>query len=125
MEGLIAFERAVLDKLLTGDHPVLIALRAQARKATVASREYTGAGFFCSFEVPPDAPLVNGRPNFHFGDVDATMGGLQRGAGFVLFVRNGRLDLLEGYSYDEPWPREIRNFELTYQKDPRKLDLPD
>lgn len=42
------------------------------------------------------------------------------GAGFVIFVRRGRLDLFEGYSHDEPWPDEIGEFELTYQEEPRR-----
>jgi hypothetical protein len=33
-------------------------------------------------------------------------------------------DTLEGYSYEEPWPKEIRGFVLSYQDEPRKLKLP-
>lgn len=123
MDNLSKFERAVLEKLLAGDHPVLSVLRAQAQVARLASREYTGAGFFLSFELPFDAPAAAER-DFHFGDVNALVDGLQNGAGFVLFVRRGRLDMLEGYSYEEPWPNEIRGFELTYQREPRELGLP-
>jgi hypothetical protein len=32
---------------------------------------------------------------------------------------------LEGYSYDEPWPTEIRGFTLSYDHEPRKLELPE
>lgn len=123
MEDLNEFEQAVLEKLLEGDHPVLAVLRAQARAARLASREYTGAGFYLSFDVPPEAPALP-KQNFHFGDVNATVDGLQHGAGFVVFVRGGRLDMLEGYSYDEPWPKEIRGFKLSYQREPRELDIP-
>jgi hypothetical protein len=125
MKGLNNFERAVLDKLLAGDHPVLVVLRAQAHKARMTSRELTGAGFYCSFDVPPDAPILETKSDFHFGDVDAKIDGLEYGAGFVIFVRGGRLDTLEGYSYEEPWPSEVRNFILTYQSEPRELQLPD
>jgi len=124
MEGLNRFEQAVLDKLLDGDHPVLVVLRAQAERARLSSREYTGAGFFCSFDVPPDVPTLAPERDFHFGDVNAVVDGLQYGAGFVLFVRGGRLNTLEGYSYEEPWPIEIRKFKLTYQSEPRALSLP-
>jgi len=123
MEDLNEFEQAVLKKLLAGDHPMLTVLRTQVQAARLASREYTGAGFYLSFEVPPEAPALPTQ-NFHFGDVDAAIDGLQHGAGFVVFVRGGCLDMLEGYSYDEPWPTEIRGFKLTYQREPRKLDIP-
>lgn len=123
MEPLTEFERAVLEKLLAGDHPVLAVLRAQAQAARLASREYTGVGFYLSFDVPPEAPALLTQ-NFHFGDVNAAVDGLQHGAGFVVFVGGGRLEMLEGYSYDEPWPKEIHGFKLTYQREPRELSLP-
>jgi hypothetical protein len=117
MEGLNALEQAVLDKLLSGDHPVLAALRIQAEKARLVGREYTGVGFFCDFEVPMDVPILKG--DFHLGDVTGELQGLANGAGFVLFIRNGRLDALEGFSYDEPWPKEISTFSLSYMAEPR------
>jgi hypothetical protein len=124
MEGLNEFEQAVLDKLLAGEHPVLAVLREQALAGRLASREYTGAGFFGSFDVPRGTPILATQQDFHFGDVNAVIDGLQRGAGFVIFVRNGHLDTLEGYSYEEPWPKDIRGFKLTYQREPRGLELP-
>jgi hypothetical protein len=123
MQGVNALEQAVLDKLLAGDHPVLVALRAQAQRARVTRRENTGEGFFCDFHVPSDVPQATER-DFRLGDVNANLDGLQHGAGFVLFVRNGRLATLEGYTYEESWPQEIRNLKLTYQREPRELALP-
>lgn len=122
MEGLTDFEEAVLEKLLAGDIAVLAGLRAQAARARLASRENTGVGFHCSLEVPPDVPLV-APADFELGDVDATIEGLEHGAGFLLFVRGGRMTMLEGYSYEEPWPQEIRNVTLSYRREPRELGL--
>jgi hypothetical protein len=51
------------------------------------------------------------------------MQGLVHGAGFVLFVRDGRIDTLEGFSYDEPWPQQVSKFNLKYQREPRDLEL--
>jgi hypothetical protein len=121
---LNALEQAVLDKLLAGDHPTLATLRAQAEKACLLSRELSGVGFFCSFQVPPEAPRVEQFGDFHIGDVNASVKGLAHGAGFVLFIRDGRLDMLEGFSYDEPWPDEIEQFTLSYQSEPRTPSLP-
>jgi hypothetical protein len=123
VEGLNDLEQAVLDMLLSGDHPVLAVLQAQAAKARLVKREYTGVGFFCDFEVPPDAPILKG--DFDIDDVSGEVEGLAHGAGFVLFIRDGRLDNLEGFSFDEPWPEEVGNFQLSYMKDPREPSLPD
>lgn len=123
MEGLNNFETAVLAKLLAGDHPVLAALRSQVERARLVSRDYTGAGFYCTFAVPADVPPLSQHLDFQFGDVNAKINGLEHGAGFVVFVRGGRLDTLEGYSYDESWPDVLGDFELTYQSEPRNLVL--
>jgi hypothetical protein len=124
MEDLNALEQAVLDKLLAGDPPALATLRAQAEKARLFGRELSGVGFFCSFEVPPEAPRLEGLVDFQIDDVDAFVHGLAHGAGFVLFIRDGRLDMLEGFSYGEPWPEEVKQFTLTYQCESRELSLP-
>lgn len=122
MEGLEDLARSVLDKLLAGEHPVLGALRVQAQHARLLTRESTGVGFYCSFDVPPDIPIVEPR-NFEIDDVNGELQGLAHGAGFVLFIRDGRLDMLEGFSYNEPWPSEIRNLKLNYHHEPRKLKI--
>lgn len=123
MYTLNEFEQAVLDKLLAGDHEILAGLREQAAHARVTSREQTDSGFYCNFEVPADIPTLNGSPDFELGDVDASVDGLEHGAGFLLFVRNGRISFLEGYSYEEPWPAKVKNFRLRYRAEPRPLPL--
>ena len=108
-------ERAVLEKLLDGEHPVLQALRAQLEVSEVSARTFTGVGFFTTFKVPPQAPAAPVKAaSLAFGDVVATIPGVQHGAGFVLFIKDGRLDTLEGYTYDEDWPESIPAFELDY-----------
>lgn len=123
VQGLNSLEQAVLDKLLAGDHEVLATLRKQASGARLTKREHTGVGFFCWFEVAPDAPLVEGPGDFELDDVNAEITGLAHGAGFVLFIRGGRLDNLEGFTYDEPWPERIRSFSLKYADPERKAEL--
>jgi hypothetical protein len=73
-----------------------------------------GVGFFTSFEVPPEAPRVKARPKFELGDVNGTADNVKHGLGFLLFVNDGALSMLEGYTYDEPWPDEVRGLVLTY-----------
>ena len=103
-DDLSALERDVIATILSPDHPVMNALRRQFERCQVASREITGVGFFTNLSVPTDvepAPVKPGR--LDLGDVTATIEGLENGAGFVLFVQDGVLDVLEGFSYTEPW----------------------
>jgi hypothetical protein len=121
--GLNDLEQAVMDKLLDGDHPLLAALRGQAKRARVSSHECSSAGFLCSFELPAESAPLPGAANFELDDVDAAIDGLEHGAGFLLFVRDGRLAALEGYSYEEPWPTGAAIFRLSYRQEPRDLKV--
>jgi hypothetical protein len=120
---LTSFEAAVLAKLLDGAHPALGALRAQMRGAMARSRKFSGAGFFIDLAIPEDLPRAPVQKHkIHFGDVAAEIPSLKHGAGFVLFVEDGRLSMLEGYSYDEPWHGEPERFELRYL-DPQRSSV--
>ena len=115
MQSMDELESAVVEMLLKGGHPALVALQEQARHATVRKREYSGVGFFTEFDIPPSipaAPVVT--PRATVADVEATIDGLRNGAGFTLFVRDGYLEMLEGYTYDEPWPTNTSRVALTY-----------
>lgn len=110
---LTGLERAVIACLLAPKHPVTDALRYQADRCRVAAREFTGVGFYTTLEVPSDAPPAAVRSGrMTLGDVTATIDGLKRGAGFVLWIEDGVLRELEGFSYDEPWPEEIRGYDV-------------
>ncbi len=111
-EGLNTLEQAVLDHLLKGTHPILEILRTQARNARLAKREQTGVGFFCELEVHSAVLRVRDVESFHIADVSAELDSLEHGIGFVLLVRDGRLDTLEGFTFDEPWPSQIQEFKL-------------
>jgi hypothetical protein len=114
-------ERAVLDHLLAGDHPALEVLRAQAAGLRVIARKMSGVGFFTDFEVPAGARLLATPRDLELGDVDADLDGLTHGATFVLFVRKGRIDFLEGHARGEPWPTTLGTFRLRYREEPRDL----
>ena len=113
MTNLTSLEQRVLEAILRGDHPVLDALREQAASCRAAGREWTGAGFYTKLEVPSLASSLRGSARI--GGVFADVEGLRDGAGFVVLVEDGRLALLEGFSYDEPWPQTVRSFQVHYR----------
>lgn len=120
MRGLEPLEAAVIEKLLSGEHPALQGLRRQLSHLSVASRRYSGTGFFTEFALEPEAVAVSLPNRIRFGDVEATIRGVAHGAGFVLYIDDGRLYLLEGYTYDEPWPTQVDEFALRYSDPERK-----
>jgi len=121
--SLNPLESAVLNALLTGDHPVLDGLRRQLDCAQVSRRELTGVGFFADLDVPKDLAVSTESRRIVFGDVLASMSELQNGAGFLVYVEDGLLTMLEGYSFGEPWPDEASGFSLRYVEPDRKVVL--
>jgi hypothetical protein len=111
---LTDLERAAMEMMLEGESSVLEALRRQWTHATISRRELTGCGFFTYLAVAravsePTMPrrLVISGPH---GEIP----GLAHGVGFVLFVEEGYLSFLEGFSYDEPWwPAPHSEFQLS------------
>jgi hypothetical protein len=115
MEGLTNLEKAVLEMLVDGKGETFQLLRKQYLAAHVTERHLTGVGFWTYFSIPNSVAKLPGNPSFRFGDVDADIKDLQNGAGFLLQVKDGYIYMLEGYSFDEPWPDATDTFHLYYE----------
>lgn len=115
---LTKFEGEILNWLLAGEEPVLNALRRQFTRATVLYKVFTGHGIYINFHLPSDViPLhkeFRVKPRFCFGDVEASIPSLEYGAHFLLWVEDGLLASLEGFTYDESYPQEISSYQLRY-----------
>lgn len=113
MTDLTDFERAVINKLLDGNHQVLESLHQQLAVCRIVKRDATGVGFYTYLDV---SSYEGPRPtlNLKFGDVVAQIPGLEHGAGFLLYVEAGLLAMLEAYTFGEPWPDRIEDFKLHY-----------
>ena len=124
LEPASKFEEAVLAKLLEGDLPELELLRAQLQSAQVR-REWTGAGFWTEFAVEQAAPRLARRARLQITGVYGHHRDLKAGVGFTLFVEDGAVSSLEGYTYEEPWPANIGAMQI--EQDPtghqRRVEL--
>ena len=109
---LTSLERAVIDLLLTEQGEPNDTIRLQVKNANIANRELTGVGFFTKFELPVTSSVRRDLPNCTISGVEAELPGLKHGAGFLLFIRDGVVSQLEGFTYDEPWPMTIDSFKL-------------
>ena len=114
MTALTLLENQVIRMLLAGDDEALAVLRQQIDHAKVSSRRMTGVGFYTDFIIPPEVARIVDLPSFKLGDVNGTAANVMNGLGFLLYVTDGALSMLEGYTYDEPWPNELQGLVLTY-----------
>jgi len=97
----------LMDLLLAGDAPPAAVLREQFARARLAELRLTGTGFFADFEVPSEISRVDPL-SWVGGRAEIDIEGVEHGAGCVLFVGDGAIQTLEGYTYDDVWPMHPR-----------------
>ena len=73
------------------------ALEEQIDGISVRRRENTGAGFFTYFAVMSNA-MHQIHVDTRYADVIAKINGLDNALGFILWLRDGHVDYLEGYT---------------------------
>lgn len=117
----VALEQAVMDLLLAGDDPVLDALRDQYRLSRIGKRLFSGVGFVTDFVVPRDVAAVNAQSLFFLSDVRADLNNVPGAAGFHAQVKNGRLKLLEGFTFEGSWPSAFVDFKVYYRYPPAAI----
>ena len=113
-QPLTLLEKAVLEKMLIGNNRVFEVIKEQLASATVSKRELTGSGFFTRFALRASTKKLPKKSKFMIADVSAKIPRLKNGADFILWIENGVILSLEGFTYDEAWPKEITSFELAF-----------
>jgi hypothetical protein len=95
MRPLWPIEREVLE-ITAAEYPASAeALRQQIDTARVISFKNSGAGFFSDLVVATNAPLLTEKSplNGAYGNVS----GIEHGIGFIVFLKDGRLSMIEGH----------------------------
>ena len=96
MRGLLPIERAVLEAAAHDYQASADGLRQQIATAQVTDFENSGAGFFSTVRVSPEAPRLTDK-----SPLDAATGnvcGIEHGMGFLVFLDDGYVTLIEGYT---------------------------
>jgi hypothetical protein len=97
MDALSHLELAVLTAIADQQTDQAESLRQQIGLAYLVGRRNTGAGFYATLGVRGAPPRVEiASP---VGDVGADVDGVPDGMGFLLWLRDGLLGQLEGYTY--------------------------
>jgi hypothetical protein len=112
VSDLTDFEQDILRLALSGKGKVLDQLRRQLDFLSSERRDFTGVGFFTKIQ-PIDDKLRIDVPDFEITDIEGATSTLTNGFGCVIFIRNGQVDLIECFTYDEPWPIDLTPYKLT------------
>lgn len=108
------FEQAAMQKILERDTPINVILRQQYKNAYVKDRSFSGAGFFTDFYMHGQVPHIIEPVEYAYGDVEAIINDIS-GFSFILFIKNGVMKCLEGYTWRESWPDKIYSYKFVHK----------
>jgi hypothetical protein len=114
MTTLTDLEVAALRAIFLETPELALALERQLETLAVIKRENSGHGFFTTMRVADNALAVD-SPSVLGLATHARIGGLEHGFGFILFMRGGKLHMLEGFAYSPESTHELDLAALQFE----------
>jgi hypothetical protein len=110
--NITKLERAVVEWFLRD--PQLPPLRGDVslEKINVVARDFTGVGFLTRLEPTEETKLFEDGVTLRWGQVGARVNAPKVETGYVVYVDDGYLRTIEGYTYGDDWPETVDSFEL-------------
>lgn len=102
------YESIIIDDIINQYPEYKEKLQKQLSVASVKDRTISKYGFFVDYVINnSDAVTLGQDVNLMLETDGWKINGLEHGSGYILWIQNGLIHSLEGYSYEEPWPKEI------------------
>lgn len=119
MEEFLFFEKTCLQSIIKNDIPLesetdIQRLLEQVEVAKVQERNISERAFFTSYYYETEVERASDVPTKYYGSMHALVPSLSGGIGFGLYIDNGLIASLEGYTYGETWPKDLSRFELVH-----------
>ena len=89
-------------------------IKLQYETAEISETKMYERGFDMVFRVKDGCPTLSDKSTQTIGTVQAKLPDLDHGMGFILWVKNGVIQSLEGYSYDEKLPEFPGKYTLDW-----------
>lgn len=110
----------VIEMLLQGDSEILKKLKKQYQIAK-KTEELSDVGFYINFELNDEKYLIDNK-SFHIGDVYGSVKDQYAAVGFILFVKDGKIQMLEAYTNGiDKFPKDDEII-LTYDNGEKQRD---
>jgi len=101
------FERIIIEDIIQTYPEYAEKLTRQYNSATVVGRNINSHGFYTRFEVKDKDAAIDESVK-QLGENQWNLNDLKYGSDYILWIKNGLISCLEGFSYGEPWPEKIK-----------------
>ena len=102
------FESIIIEDIINHYPKQKEKLQKQLLSMTVKERKISTYGFSTYFIINnPEIVTLGSGINLKLETDGWKVNGLDRGSGYILWIENGLIHSLEGFSYEEPWQQEI------------------
>jgi hypothetical protein len=105
-------EKAVVGQFLRDPELSPLNREVNLEKARVINRESTGVGILTEFEPSQEVKLFADGVSLRWGKVGVRLNASTIETSYVVYVDNGYLTTIEGYTYGNDWPESISSIEL-------------
>ncbi len=109
---LTDLEKSVIDSMLADNELTPARTAVDADAVVVVDRKLTGVGFFTDLERSQELKLFDDGVSMRWGKVGARLNATKIETGYLVYVDNGYVTTIEGYTYDDEWPDRIETIEL-------------
>ncbi|MCA9623177.1 MAG: hypothetical protein KC731_29360 [Myxococcales bacterium] len=109
---LTDLETAVIESMLADKDVPAHELELRPEAVIVRSRKLTGVGFLTELQRSPQLKLFSDGVVMRWGRVGARLNATRIETGYLVYVDDGYLAAIEGYTYGDEWPDTVAEFEL-------------
>ena len=117
-------ERAVIERMLADCEPRPVRSVVNFEAVTVSDREFTGVGFMTELERSEELRLFDAGLSLRWGNVGARLNASRLETSYLVYVDDGYVTTVEGYTYGDEWPDEVERIELYELKPGMELITP-
>ncbi|MDY7093938.1 MAG: hypothetical protein SX243_13280 [Acidobacteriota bacterium] len=95
-----------------------------AEAVDVVDREFTGVGFLTELRRSPELKLFKDGVSMRWGEVGARLNATKIETGYLVYVDNGYVTAIEGYTYGDEWPAKVEQIEFYKLTSGTELENP-
>lgn len=105
-------ERAVVESMLADRELPCLRRSVDFEAVNVRDRDFTGVGFLTELEPSVGLKVFESGIRLRWGKVGARLNASKVETGFLVYVDDGYVSTVEGYTYGDEWPNKVEAFEL-------------